>query len=80
METKDPYYTLPQTITTDYAPPLSVGDPRPKIIRASYPNDRRIELYVLHRESWREGQTTTDVWVWDTQNPGHGRWLMIERK
>lgn len=62
--------TLPETIRHNYRPAFgySVGDTRPAVIRINYPNQLRIEVITTDK---------TDVWVWDTDNPGHGRWLQI---
>lgn len=64
-----PYHALPAAIQEWYQPPnVWKPDLRPSVIAIKLPHDRRIEIST---------GTKTDVWVWDTDNPGHGRWLQI---
>jgi hypothetical protein len=62
--------SLPETIRETYRPLLgyAYGDPRYGVVRINRPNQLRIEVVTTSK---------TDVWIWDTDNPGHGRWLQI---
>jgi hypothetical protein len=78
----DPWYDLPEEVRIRYAVPgANYSEPRPpRIVRILTAENGVIRLSVdkQHPLVSHARCQGVDRWVWDTDNPGHGRWLQLE--